>query len=456
MAIDPIKLNWIGINGKGSNINPNTRESIIEYTVFDKNNSDTLSKLFISFLPSTTTLGRALKSEFNNTSWATAFVASEPLAIAIPQSASFKARTSFTPSPVIATICPFDWRDFTIAFFWWGVTLPKIVLFSIISANCSLSSGKVLASTYLSALLIPALFATADTVTGLSPDIIFSSTPSFSKYWKLLVASSLIISSIRIRAVFSTLFNVWFLNSSSEIFAKRSILLPFIASSSTIDCISSYSSFKIISGAPRTHAPFSSNSTPLHFFSEENGILFFIFNSGLSLYFSNIDCCVGFILGDPWTIPARISSISLISLFSKATTSTTFNFPSVIVPVLSRHNTSTLAKTSVAGSSCTRVSHLESLITATIKVALVKSTNPSGTIPIIPEAAPITASCQLLSANKSCVATSNIPIGITSQIITLNILFTAVWSSELISLYRFASSASLAEYVSAPTLVTLA
>ena len=46
------------------------------------------------------------KSEFKRTMWLTLLTASFPLAIAIEQSASFNAKMSFTPSPVIATVFP--------------------------------------------------------------------------------------------------------------------------------------------------------------------------------------------------------------------------------------------------------------------------------------------------------------------------------------------------------------
>ena len=43
-----------------------------------------------------------------NSTVAIFFAASLPCAMAILQSASFRARTSLTPSPVIATVCPWD------------------------------------------------------------------------------------------------------------------------------------------------------------------------------------------------------------------------------------------------------------------------------------------------------------------------------------------------------------
>ena len=57
-------------------------------------------------LPSATILGIEEKLESSKISWDTFLAASLPLAIAILQSEVFKAKTSLTPSPVIATVLP--------------------------------------------------------------------------------------------------------------------------------------------------------------------------------------------------------------------------------------------------------------------------------------------------------------------------------------------------------------
>ena len=64
-------------------------------------------------LPSATTFGIDAKLLSRSTRLLTFFAASEPEAIAIEQSDSFNASTSLTPSPVIATVCPFAFRAFT-------------------------------------------------------------------------------------------------------------------------------------------------------------------------------------------------------------------------------------------------------------------------------------------------------------------------------------------------------
>ena len=56
--------------------------------------------------PSKRISGRSLKSELSKTKLAIWRVAGSPSAITIEQSASRKAKISFTPSPVIATVRP--------------------------------------------------------------------------------------------------------------------------------------------------------------------------------------------------------------------------------------------------------------------------------------------------------------------------------------------------------------
>ena len=53
--------------------------------------------------------------------------ASLPCAIAIEQSASLRAMTSLTPSPVIAVMCPLRFSAAIMFFFCIGVTRPNTV-----------------------------------------------------------------------------------------------------------------------------------------------------------------------------------------------------------------------------------------------------------------------------------------------------------------------------------------
>ena len=70
--------------------------------------------------PSATTPGIVANLPSSSTSCATARVAAAPEPIATPMSASFSASASFTPSPVIATTWPRDCSAPTIARFWCG------------------------------------------------------------------------------------------------------------------------------------------------------------------------------------------------------------------------------------------------------------------------------------------------------------------------------------------------
>ena len=56
--------------------------------------------------------------------------------------------------------------------------------------------------------------------------------------------------------------------------------------------------------------------------------------------------------------------------------------PSVRVPVLSKHKVSTLARASMQYKSWTRTFDFDNLVTLTANTVLVKSTRPSGIIPI--------------------------------------------------------------------------
>ena len=112
-----INVSCIGTNGYASPINKNMRASIVEYIVFTKNKDAERCILFIVLLPSATTLGIDAKLESKSTNWATFFVASLPFCIAILQSAAFNAKTSFTPSPVMATVFPLLFSASTNSFF---------------------------------------------------------------------------------------------------------------------------------------------------------------------------------------------------------------------------------------------------------------------------------------------------------------------------------------------------
>ncbi len=124
--------------------------------------------------PSATTEGRAAKLLSSSTIWATARVASEPEPMATPMSASFRASTSFTPSPVIATVCPRDWSAPTMSRFCCGVTRPKTVPASRAFAIAGRSAGSRPAATAVPSR--PSFAATAPTETALSPEMTLART----------------------------------------------------------------------------------------------------------------------------------------------------------------------------------------------------------------------------------------------------------------------------------------
>ena len=119
-------------------INTNNTASIVAYIVFTKNNVADLCILFIVLLPSSTILGIDLKSESINTNCDTFLAASLPFTTDILQSAFFNASTSFTPSPVIATVCFSSFSASINSFFCSGVTLPNTVYLTAASLSSSI------------------------------------------------------------------------------------------------------------------------------------------------------------------------------------------------------------------------------------------------------------------------------------------------------------------------------
>ena len=116
------------------------------------------------------------------------------LPIEMPMSASFTAGASFTPSPVIATICPFERKARTIRSLSAGETLAKTEIFSIRADNSSsesfASSAPVIASFFSIKPAMPACFATARAVFGWSPVIITVFMPAFLQSRIAFFASS--------------------------------------------------------------------------------------------------------------------------------------------------------------------------------------------------------------------------------------------------------------------------
>ena len=99
-----ISVSCIGWNGYADDENRNITESRKENIVLTRNRDAERWILLIQRLPSSTARGIAEKSLSSSTSWDTHLAASLPDCTATEQSASRSASTSFTPSPVIATL----------------------------------------------------------------------------------------------------------------------------------------------------------------------------------------------------------------------------------------------------------------------------------------------------------------------------------------------------------------
>ena len=112
-----IRVNCIGIKKYLVPVTIQINIRNIVNIVFVNSRDALLSILLIILLPSFIMCGILLKLESNNTSSLTFLLASLPHERAILQSASLRASTSFTQSPVIATVLPCFLSALTIFFF---------------------------------------------------------------------------------------------------------------------------------------------------------------------------------------------------------------------------------------------------------------------------------------------------------------------------------------------------
>ena len=115
--------NGNGIRG-GS---PNRLRQKAEYSVLMKKTPADRVTLCTTRRPSSRTSFSTAKSESSSTSCAVCRAASLPCPTEMLQSASFSASRSFTPSPVMATVCFCRWNACISCRFCCGVTLPKTV-----------------------------------------------------------------------------------------------------------------------------------------------------------------------------------------------------------------------------------------------------------------------------------------------------------------------------------------
>ena len=167
-------------------------------SVFIKYIEEEFWMLLMTLLPSNTTLGMEAKLLSINTIWLTFLAASLPEATLTAQSASFMARISLTPSPVMATVLPNDLIALIRMAFCSGDTRPNTVY--LLATDTTSLSFSPSSEIYWSASVTPTRRATSDTVTGLSPEMILTAT-SFSLNQRMVsAASSRILSDREMRA----------------------------------------------------------------------------------------------------------------------------------------------------------------------------------------------------------------------------------------------------------------
>ena len=111
-------------------------------------------------------------------------------------------------------------------------------------------------------------------------------------------------------------------------------------------------------------------------------------------------------------------------------TSITFIFPSVIVPVLSKHKVSMCAKVSTLYKSCTKTCFLASFITPVSSDILVSNTKPFGSIPKSAAAVAITDCCKSTSLNIYAWTNKITPAGIITKLVKFVTFFIEFKSSE--------------------------
>ncbi len=124
------------------------------------------------------------------------FVTSVPLIpIATPMSAALRAGASFTPSPVMATMWPFLFRDRAMRILCSGETRAKTLTSSMISSSSSSSmssmSSPVRTEEGVSSLSMPICLAMATAVSLWSPVTMTDLMPAWLQVWMAGGTSSL-------------------------------------------------------------------------------------------------------------------------------------------------------------------------------------------------------------------------------------------------------------------------
>ena len=211
------------------------------------------------------------KLSSSSTSWATARVAGAPDPIATPRSESLMASTSFTPSPVMATLWPLDCNAATIIRFCCGVTRPNTPAPCTRSANAAASSGSVRAST-TSPESTPSELVTAPTEVALSPEITLTATFWSAKNDSVSRASgrtfcSSTTSAVGVRTPGASGSSTG--RSASPSSRTRRPVEPRCSAR----VAASLPGAARTSGAPSTQCPCPSNDMPDHFLADVNGAI---------------------------------------------------------------------------------------------------------------------------------------------------------------------------------------
>ena len=153
---------------------------------------------------------------------------------------------------------------------------------------------------------------------------------------------------------------------------------PLAARSAARDSSSSWLAGSTISGAPSTQAPCPAKLAALHLRAEENGTPSWRAQPRGAGKARPMAASVAL---PAWSSASAPSAASAGAWSSSRIRLSKAMVPSVRVPVLSRHTTSTRARPSTAGSCCTRTRRRASVTAAAPKAMLVSSTSPCGTMP---------------------------------------------------------------------------
>ena len=181
-----ISRSWMGISTTG---NPKIiAESIVKTSpMLQANIYLTNFRIFeYMVLPCSTALTRVAKLSSKSTNFAASLVTSVPvLPIATPIAASFTAGASLTPSPVIATIFPWDFMAFTMRSLSAGLTLAntEAVFTASLSSLSLIKDISAPVKAFPPLFIIPACLAMFIAVFLWSPVSIIIRIPAFSHFF---------------------------------------------------------------------------------------------------------------------------------------------------------------------------------------------------------------------------------------------------------------------------------